>query len=132
MIFINIVLWRVHNYVELKCIYRGVINAADSIVVFLCDHERSEIGSVAGGEEYSEECPYIGHEPAGDASRRVHVDRRSKQHRPDEPERTKQRKLVLWTAHITNLVPNLTLDSTIRDDVWQYTQIAKFRTTLAV
>ena len=33
---------------------RGVINAGDSVVVLLGDHERGEVGRVAGSEEHGE------------------------------------------------------------------------------
>jgi len=73
----------------------GVVDADDAVVVFLGNHERGQVGSVAGSEEDGKQRPHVGHEPAGDASRGVHVHRRSEQHRPDQPERTEQRKPVL-------------------------------------
>jgi len=83
--------------VELKCnvTHFGVTDAADSVVIFLGDHERSQVGRVAGSEEDGEQRPDVGHEPTGDTSRRVHVHGGSEQHWPDEPEGTEQRELVL-------------------------------------
>ena len=71
-----------------------VVDAGDAVEVFFGDHERGEVGRVAGSEEDSEQSPDIGHELAGDTSRGVDVHGGTEQHRPDEPERTKQRKLV--------------------------------------
>jgi len=95
--------WRsVYGCAEFKCTtHRGIINAGDSVVVFLGDHERSEVGRVAGSKEDGEQRPDVGHEPAGDTSRRVHVDGGSEQHCPDEPECTKQRELVFLITHTT-------------------------------
>jgi len=77
----------------------GVVDADDAVVVFLGNHERGQVGSVAGSEEDGKQRPHVGHEPAGDTSRGVHVHRRSEQHRPDQPERTEQRKPVLCGTH---------------------------------
>ena len=73
----------------------GVVDAGDLVVVLLGDHERGQVGRVAGREEDGEQRPDVGDEPTGDTSRRVHVHRRAEQHRPNQPERSEQRELVL-------------------------------------
>jgi len=75
--------------------HRGVVDAGDLVEIFLGDHERGQVCRVAGREEDGEQRPDVGDDPAGDTSRRVHVDRSAEQYRPDEPKRPEQRKLVL-------------------------------------
>ena len=79
--------------------YHRVVDSCDAVVVLLGDHERSQVGRVAGGEHDREQSPDTGHEATGHAPRIVDTDSGAEQHRPDEPERTEQRKLVLCNEH---------------------------------
>lgn len=80
----------------ITAMYQWVFDASNPVVVLLGDHERCQVGRVAGGEDDGEQRPDASQKPRRDSSRTVNVDCRSEQHRPDQPECSEQRELVLW------------------------------------
>jgi len=46
-------------------VYQRVVDARDAVVVLFSDHERSQVGRVAGREDDGKQSPDTRHEPAG-------------------------------------------------------------------
>jgi hypothetical protein len=84
-----------------------VLDAGQVVVLLLGDHEGGQVGGVAGQEHQGEQCPHVGQEATGHAARVIRRHGRSEQHRPDQPERAKQREPVLWECYKTALRPDI-------------------------
>ena len=72
-----------------------VLDARQTVVVLLGDHEGGEVGRVARREDDGEQRPDVAEEPTGHAPRIIDIHRGTEQHRPDEPEWPEQRETML-------------------------------------
>ena len=72
-----------------------VLDARQSVVVLLGDHEGRQVGRIAGREDDGKQGPDVAEETTRHTAWVVHVHCRSEQHRPDEPERSEQREAML-------------------------------------